>query len=76
MYYHGESIAVNVHIQNNSNKTVKKIKVAVQQVADICIFTTAQYTCDVDKIESWQVILNLDFLKSIYTENLTNLGAS
>ena len=52
MYYHGESINVNVHIQNNSNKTVKKIKVSVQQVADICIFTTAQYSCDVDKIDS------------------------
>ncbi|CAK5033375.1 unnamed protein product [Meloidogyne enterolobii] len=53
MYYHGESINVNVHVQNNSNKTVKKIKVSVNQIADICIFTTAQYTCDVDKIESW-----------------------
>ncbi|MFH4977333.1 hypothetical protein AB6A40_004042 [Gnathostoma spinigerum] len=52
MYYHGESIAVNVHIQNNSNKTVKKIKVAVAQVADICLFTTASYTCEVAKIES------------------------
>jgi len=52
MYYHGEHISVNVHIQNNSNKTVKKIKVSVVQVADICIFTTASYTCDVDKIES------------------------
>lgn len=27
MYYHGESISVNVHLQNNSNKTVKKLKV-------------------------------------------------
>lgn len=59
MYYHGESINVNVHIQNNSNKTVKKIKVSVQQIADICIFTTAQYTCDVDKIDSWFVLLIL-----------------
>ncbi|CAD5227920.1 unnamed protein product [Bursaphelenchus okinawaensis] len=52
MYYHGESISVNVHVQNNSSRTVKKIKVSVVQVADICIFTTASYTCDVDKIES------------------------
>lgn len=28
MYYHGESIAVNVQITNNSNKSVKRIKVA------------------------------------------------
>uniref|UniRef100_A0AC35G0F7 Arrestin C-terminal-like domain-containing protein n=1 Tax=Panagrolaimus sp. PS1159 TaxID=55785 RepID=A0AC35G0F7_9BILA len=52
MYYHGEKIAVNVHIQNNSNRTVKKIKVSVVQTAEICIFTTAAYSCDVDKIES------------------------
>lgn len=52
MYYHGESIAVNVHIQNNSNKTVKKIKVCIAQIADICLFTTASYTCEVAKIES------------------------
>ncbi len=52
MYYHGESISVNVHIQNNSNKSVKKIKVAVIQVADICLFTTASYTCEVAKLES------------------------
>ncbi len=52
MYYHGESIAVNVHVQNNSNKSVKKIKVAVAQVADICLFTTASYTCEVAKVES------------------------
>ncbi|MCP9264917.1 Beta-arrestin-1 [Dirofilaria immitis] len=37
MYYHGESIAVNVHIQNNSNKTVKKIKACIAQIADICL---------------------------------------
>jgi beta-arrestin len=53
MYYHGENINVNVHIQNNSNKTVKKIKVSVVQVADICIFTTASYSCEVSKIDSW-----------------------
>uniref|UniRef100_A0A0N4Z0H8 Arrestin_C domain-containing protein n=1 Tax=Parastrongyloides trichosuri TaxID=131310 RepID=A0A0N4Z0H8_PARTI len=52
MFYHGETIAVNVHIQNNSNRTVKKIKVFVVQTADICLFTTATYNCDVAKIES------------------------
>ncbi|VDO80434.1 unnamed protein product [Haemonchus placei] len=52
MYYHGESIAVNVHLQNNSNKSVKKLKVSVVQVADICLFTTASYTCEVARVES------------------------
>ena len=27
-YYHGESIAVNVLVDNNTNKTVKKIKIS------------------------------------------------
>lgn len=52
MYYHGEKISVNVHIQNNSNKPVKKIKVSVRQFADICLFSTAQYKCSVAELES------------------------
>lgn len=52
LYHHGESIAVNVHISNNSNRTVKKIKVSVRQFADICLFSTAQYKCTVAEIES------------------------
>jgi len=52
LYYHGEMISVNVHIQNNSNKPVKKIKVSVRQFADICLFSTAQYKCTVSEQES------------------------
>lgn len=52
LYYHGENISINVHIQNNSNKSVKKIKVSVRQFSDICLFTTAQYKCTVDQTES------------------------
>lgn len=52
LYHHGENIAINVHIANNSNRTVKKIKVSVRQFADICLFSTAQYKCTVAEIES------------------------
>ena len=52
LYYHGEMISVNVHIQNNSNKPVKKIKVSVRQFADILLFSTAQYKCTVSELES------------------------
>lgn len=52
LYYHGESVCVNVHIQNNSNKAVKKIKVSIRQFADICLFSTAQYKCTVAEVES------------------------
>lgn len=52
LYHHGESIAVNVHISNNSNRTVKKVKVSVRQFADICLFSTAQYKCTVAEVDS------------------------
>ncbi|KAL7297398.1 hypothetical protein TKK_0009779 [Trichogramma kaykai] len=52
LYHHGENIAVNVHVANNSNRTVKRIKVSVRQFADICLFSTAQYKCTVAEAES------------------------
>ncbi|CAG02160.1 unnamed protein product, partial [Tetraodon nigroviridis] len=78
IYYHGEPISVNVHVTNNTNKTVKKMKVSgmflisvrctclpvsnrfptvsvassVRQLADICLFSTAQYKCTVAMEES------------------------
>ncbi|XP_025080363.1 beta-arrestin-1-like isoform X1 [Pomacea canaliculata] len=51
-YYHGESIALNVLVDNNTNKTVKKVKLSVRQFADICLFSTAQYKCTVAEMES------------------------
>lgn len=51
-YYHGESMAINVLVDNNTNKTVKKIKISVRQFADICLFSTAQYKCAVADLES------------------------
>eukprot|EP00058_Branchiostoma_floridae_P007773 XP_002593261.1 hypothetical protein BRAFLDRAFT_87242 [Branchiostoma floridae] len=52
LYYHGEPINVNVQITNNSNKTVKKIRISVRQFADICLFSTAQYKCPVAILET------------------------
>lgn len=58
LYYHGETLSINVHIQNNSNKPVKKIKVSVRQFADICLFSTAQYKCTVSELEAeWVTFL-------------------
>jgi len=51
-YYHGESIAVNVLVDNNAGKSVKKVKISVRQYADICLFSTAQYKCNVAELES------------------------
>ncbi|XP_063305719.1 beta-arrestin-2 isoform X3 [Pelobates fuscus] len=67
LYYHGEAINVNVHVTNNSSKTVKRIKVSVRQYADICLFSTAQYKCPVAQIEQDdQVTASSTFCK-VYT---------
>ncbi|XP_074113122.1 beta-arrestin protein kurtz isoform X4 [Cotesia typhae] len=55
LYHHGENIEVNVHIANNSNRTVKKIKVSVRQFADIYGYSSSQYKCTVAETESANV---------------------
>jgi hypothetical protein len=51
LYHHGENIAVNVHIANNSNRTVKKIKVSGKYTGTPVI---NRIFCD-----AWQQILML-----------------
>ena len=41
-YYHGESIAINVLVDNNTNKTVKKIKISGDCV---CMEVCASEVC-------------------------------
>ncbi|XP_045472494.1 arrestin homolog [Harmonia axyridis] len=43
LYHHGEQIAVNICIRNNSNKVVKKMKTMVQQGVDVVLFQNGQY---------------------------------
>ncbi|XP_037777332.1 arrestin homolog [Penaeus monodon] len=52
LYYHSEKIAVNISIRNHSNKTIKKIKAAVQQSVDICLFSGGQYKSTVASVET------------------------
>uniref|UniRef100_A0A665UYY3 Arrestin red cell n=1 Tax=Echeneis naucrates TaxID=173247 RepID=A0A665UYY3_ECHNA len=65
LYYHGEPISVNVHVTNNSTKTVKRVKISVRQYADICLFSTAQYK-SVCGLHSDQVSSSSTFCK-VYT---------
>ncbi|NXF36807.1 ARRS protein, partial [Nyctibius bracteatus] len=44
MYYHGEPIPVTVTIDNNTEKPVKKIKVQVEQVANVVLYSSDFYT--------------------------------
>lgn len=52
VYHHGEKIAVNLCVRNNSNKVVKKIKAMVQQGVDVVLFQNGQYRSTVANIET------------------------
>lgn len=55
LYHHGEKIAVNICIRNNSNKVVKKIKAMVQQGVDVVLFQNGQYRSVVASAETQYV---------------------
>uniref|UniRef100_A0A8B9ISH2 S-arrestin n=1 Tax=Amazona collaria TaxID=241587 RepID=A0A8B9ISH2_9PSIT len=44
VYYHGEPILVTVTINNSTEKTVKKIQVQVEQVANVVLYSSDFYT--------------------------------
>ncbi|XP_063930858.1 arrestin homolog [Zophobas morio] len=52
LYHHGEKIAANICIRNNSNKVVKKMKVMVQQGVDVVLFQNGQYRSTVASVET------------------------
>lgn len=52
LYHHGERIAVNVSVRNNSNKVVKKMKALVQQGIDVVIFQNGQFRTVIDAVET------------------------
>uniref|UniRef100_A0A4W4GB02 Arrestin, beta 2a n=1 Tax=Electrophorus electricus TaxID=8005 RepID=A0A4W4GB02_ELEEL len=67
LYYHGEPINVNVHVTNNSTKTVKRVKTSVRQYADICLFSTAQYKCPVAQLEADDQVSSSSTFCKVYT---------
>uniref|UniRef100_A0AAX7TKD4 Arrestin-C n=1 Tax=Astatotilapia calliptera TaxID=8154 RepID=A0AAX7TKD4_ASTCA len=44
LYFHGEAIPIKIKIKNESNKTVKKIKISVDQTTDIVLYSADKYT--------------------------------
>ncbi|XP_058482603.1 arrestin 3a, retinal (X-arrestin) [Solea solea] len=44
LYLHGEAIPIKIKINNESNKTVKNIKVTVDQTTDIVLYSADKYT--------------------------------
>lgn len=52
LYFHGERIAINLCIRNNSNKVVKKIKAMIQQGVDVVLFQNGQYRNTIAGVET------------------------
>nr|CAH0100761.1 unnamed protein product [Daphnia galeata] len=52
LYHHGDPIAVNVVIQNRSNKTVKKLRAQVLQCIDVCLFEHGSYKTPVVTLDT------------------------
>ncbi|GLH16898.1 Phosrestin-2, partial [Gryllus bimaculatus] len=42
-YCHGDAVSVHVAVANNSNKTVRRIKVFVVQHVDVCMFSNGKF---------------------------------
>ncbi|VDQ06426.1 unnamed protein product [Trichobilharzia regenti] len=51
-YFHGEKIFVNLLVDNNSNKTIKRIKLSVRQYTQIYVQSPIHFKCSVDEIQS------------------------
>ncbi|ELK15648.1 Arrestin-C [Pteropus alecto] len=44
VHYHGKPISVNVSINNCTNKVIKKIKISVDQITDVVLYSLDKYT--------------------------------
>ncbi|XP_014386083.1 PREDICTED: S-arrestin isoform X5 [Myotis brandtii] len=52
IYFHGEPISVTVTVNNNTEKTVKKIKALVEQVANVVLYSSDYYVKPVAQEEA------------------------
>ncbi|XP_072937257.1 arrestin homolog [Epargyreus clarus] len=52
LYMHGETVAVNICVRNNSNKVVKKLRASILQSVDVMLFQNGQYRNVVTSIET------------------------
>uniref|UniRef100_A0A8C0DW15 Arrestin-C n=1 Tax=Balaenoptera musculus TaxID=9771 RepID=A0A8C0DW15_BALMU len=65
VHYHGKPITVNVSINNCTNKVIKKIKISVDQITDVVLYSLDKYTKTVFVQEFMETIAaNSTFSKS------------
>ncbi|XP_029704071.1 arrestin 3a, retinal (X-arrestin) isoform X1 [Takifugu rubripes] len=56
LYFHGEAIPIKIKVKNESNKTVKKFKITVDQTTDIVLYCADKYT---------KTVLNKEFGETV-----------
>ncbi|XP_038125867.1 S-arrestin a [Cyprinodon tularosa] len=66
LYYHGETIHVDVNITNNSNKTIKNVILSVDQVATVVLFSNDSYIKCVDIEDSGDSVSAGATLQKVY----------
>jgi len=44
LFFHGEPVGIHVKVRNESNKTVSKMKVTVEQQTDVVLYSSDKYT--------------------------------
>ncbi|TRY83667.1 hypothetical protein DNTS_027962, partial [Danionella cerebrum] len=66
-YYHGEQINVSVEIDNSSNRNVKDISVAVEQITNVVLYSNDKYVKSVAYEETMDTVPTGTILKKLYT---------
>ncbi|KAM8965943.1 arrestin-C isoform 1-T2 [Sarcophilus harrisii] len=65
VHYHGEPISIHVDINNGTSKLIKKIKVSVDQIVDVVLYSGDKYTKTVFSEEFGETVAaNSTFSKS------------
>ncbi|XP_003801812.1 arrestin-C [Otolemur garnettii] len=65
VHYHGEPISVNVSINNCTSKVIRKIKISVDQITDVVLYSLDKYTKTVFIQEFTETVAaNSSFLQS------------
>ncbi|XP_051962743.1 S-arrestin b [Xyrauchen texanus] len=67
IYYHGEPINISVDIDNSSNRNVKDISVAVEQITNVVLYSNDKYVKNVAFEDTTDTVPAGTSLKKMYT---------
>ncbi|CAB1422594.1 unnamed protein product [Pleuronectes platessa] len=82
LYFHGEAIPIKIKVNNESNKTVKNIKIIVDQTTDIVLYSADKYTKAVlnkefgETVEAGSTYENTLTITPLLSENKEKRGLS